>query len=176
MTDLPPETTPRTLRRLGHALLLLAWVCLVGLFFAMVEIQIEGGRGWAEGLPTWRIEQHWLLDIFWGGRPLTGYHAWVFSFMALVFHLHFFMRGSFTVKLEARTLGAIMIFWIVEDFLWFILNPTFGWSRLTPGQVPWHRSWLLGLPTDYWTFSLVGAALWVFSFWPDGKTETNEDA
>ncbi|WP_407669535.1 hypothetical protein [Paraburkholderia heleia] len=38
-------------------------------------------------LPTWRIEHHWLLDIFWGSRPMTGYHAWVFPFMALFFHL-----------------------------------------------------------------------------------------
>ena len=68
-------------------LLLLFWVGLLGYFFAMTEIQIEGASGWAASLPTWRIEKHPLLDIFWGGRPMTGYHAWVFPFMALVFHL-----------------------------------------------------------------------------------------
>ena len=76
---------PATRCRL-QVLLLIFWVVLLGFFFAQVEIQIEGAAGWAANLPTWRIEQHWLLDIFWGGRPLTGYHAWVFSFIALFFH------------------------------------------------------------------------------------------
>jgi hypothetical protein len=47
--------------------LLLLWVVLAAFFFAQVEIQIEGPAGWASSLPTWRIEDHWLLDIFWGG-------------------------------------------------------------------------------------------------------------
>ena len=47
-------------------LLTMFWVSLMAFFFAEVEIQIEGDAGWATSLPTWRIEQHWLLDIFWG--------------------------------------------------------------------------------------------------------------
>jgi hypothetical protein len=84
---------------------LLLWVIVLAGFFAMVEIQIEGGQGWAAGLPTWRIEQHWLLDLFWGGRPMTGYHAWIFSFMFLAFHLPLAMLGRFSWRLEARCLG-----------------------------------------------------------------------
>lgn len=72
----------------------LFWVALLGLFFAQTEIQIEGGAGWAANLPTWRIEHHWLLDIFWGGRPMTGYHAWVFPFIAMFFHFPFFSRNA----------------------------------------------------------------------------------
>jgi len=61
-----------------------------GVLFAEVEIQIEGAAGWASSL---RLEDrdHWLLDLFWGGRPMTGYHAWVFSFMFLAFHLGVFI-------------------------------------------------------------------------------------
>jgi hypothetical protein len=50
----------------------MAWVLVMAFFFANAEIQIEGGAGWATSLPTWRIEHHWLLDIFWGGRAMTG--------------------------------------------------------------------------------------------------------
>ncbi len=32
---------------------------------------------------TPRVEDHWLLDVF-CGRPVTGCHAWVFAFVALV--------------------------------------------------------------------------------------------
>lgn len=80
--------------------LLLAWVALLAFFFAQVEIQIEGPAGWAANLPTWRVDKHWLLDIFWGGRAMTGYHAWVFPFVALMFHLPVFLRGRWSWRMR----------------------------------------------------------------------------
>jgi hypothetical protein len=71
-------------------LLTLAWVVLLSFFFAQTEVQIEGSAGWAAHLPTWHIEHHWLLDIFWGGRAMTGYHAWIFPCIALFFHFPLF--------------------------------------------------------------------------------------
>ncbi|MBI5017977.1 MAG: hypothetical protein HZB55_21125 [Deltaproteobacteria bacterium] len=144
--------------------LLLAWIVLLAACFAQVEIQIEGPNGWASALPTWRVHGHWLLDLFWGGRPLTGYHAWVFSFMALVFHLPCVLAGPYSWRLETRCLGSLMIFWILEDFLWFAWNPAYGVARLAPAFVPWHRHWVLGLPTDYYTFLTVGGVLLWSSF------------
>jgi len=141
----------------------LLWVLLVAFMFANVEIQIEGGAGWAANLPTWRVEQHWLLDIFWGGRPMTGYHAWVFSFMALVFHLPMFFAPRWDWRLELRVIGGLMLFWIAEDFLWFILNPAYGLDKFAPASIPWHKHWWLGVPTDYVTFTGVGTALIAFS-------------
>ena len=141
------------------------WILLLALLFAQVEIQIEGPDGWATGLPTWRIEEGGpLQQLFWGGRPLTGYHVWVFSFMAAVFHLPLLLTGRFSLRLEARVLGSLMLFWILEDFLWFVLNPAFGLARLTPDHVPWHRHWVLGMPTDYPLFLAVGSVLLWVSF------------
>ena len=45
---------------------------------------------WASSLPTWRIEGGWLLDTFRGGRTMTGYHVYIFSFVAMVFPFAFF--------------------------------------------------------------------------------------
>ena len=88
-----------------RTLALVAWVLLLGFFFANVEIQIEGSAGWAANLPTWRIEKHWLLDLFWGGRAMTGYHAWVFPFVALFFHLPVFFNGQWSWRNEARIIA-----------------------------------------------------------------------
>jgi hypothetical protein len=153
-------------RRFGAWALTLVWTLLLAAFFANVEIQIEGAAGWAAGLPTWRIEKHWLLDIFWGGRPLTGYHAWVFPCVALFFHFPLVFMGHFSWRAEARALACIELFWITEDFLWFVLNPAFGLAKFKPGFVPWHVHWWGPAPVDYWTFLGLAGALFVFSCGP----------
>lgn len=152
-------------RAWAHAVAMATFIALLGYFFANVEIQIEGASGWAASLPvTFRVEKHWLLDIFWGGRPMTGYHAWVFSFMALVFHLPLVAEGHWSLRKHARVIASISMFWIIEDALWFILNPAFGWTKLTPAHVPWHVNWFLGLPTDYWTFGALSTVVFFATF------------
>lgn len=146
--------------------LILTAACVVVLayFFACAEIHIEGDAGWAINLPTWRIEEHWLLDIFWGGRAMTGYHAWVFPFIAIFFHFPLLFMAQWSLQLEARVLASIMLFWITEDFLWFILNPAFGWKRFHQDHVSWHKNWVCGAPVEYWIFGIFAAVLFWYSW------------
>lgn len=144
--------------------LTIGWIVLLGFFFAKAEIHIEGDAGWAANLPTWRIEKHWLLDIFWGGRAMTGYHAWVFPFITLFFHFPLFFMAQWSWQLEARVAASIMLFWIVEDFLWFIINPAFGWKRFHREHVSWHKNWVLGAPVEYWIFTVIGGLLFWYSY------------
>ena len=144
---------------LRHAALLVAWVALLGTLFALLEVQIEGAQGWAAGLPTWRVTDAPLLQMFFGGRAVTGYHVFAFSFMFCVFHLPLAVTGHFCWRMEARILGGLMLFWLIEDFLWFVLNPAYGIARFTPEHVPWHPHWLLGVPVDYIVFVALSAAL-----------------
>jgi hypothetical protein len=137
----------------------LAWTMTLAGLFAHVEIEIEGSAGWAASLPTWRVEQHWALDLFWGGRPMTGYHAWMFPFIALFFHFPFFFGQRWDWRAECKATGCIIVFWITEDALWFALNPAWGMTRFHAEAVPWHRHWVAGLPTDYWTFGAAAIAL-----------------
>ena len=148
-----------------HFLLLLSFVSLLAFFFAKVEIQIEGAEGWAVNLPTWRVEHHLLLTLFWGGRAMTGYHAWMFSFIALIFHLPLFMMASWSWMLEARVVSCIMLFWVVEDFLWFVMNPAFGLKRFKPQIVTWHPNWIFGAPVEYWGASLAGIVMMGYSYY-----------
>lgn len=141
----------------------LIWVLLLAYFLANVEIQIEGASGWAMNLPTWRIAPNWWLDLLWGGREMTGYHAWMFPCIALFFHFPLVLLGHWSWRLEARLLGCILTFWIAEDFFWFALNPAFGWTRFSPANVPWHIHWWGPAPTDYWVFLSIAAALLALS-------------
>ena len=61
--------------------------------------------------------------------------------------------------MEARILGSLMLFWLIEDILWFVMNPAYGLAKLTPEHVPWHPHWVLGVPVDYIVFMLLSAAL-----------------
>ena len=140
----------------------IGFVVVLAFFFAKVEIQIEGDSGWAANLPTWRVEEHWLLNIFWGGRAMTGYHAWVISFISLFFHLPVLFMWQWSWQLEARILASLMVFWIVEDFLWFIVNLAFGWKRFHQQHVPWHKHWICGAPTDYWVFIGISGLLFAY--------------
>ena len=144
---------------LRQVLLLLLWVAVLATLFAQLEIQIEGARGWAAGLPTWRLEDAPILRPLFGGRTITGYHVFAFGFMFCVFHLTLALTGRFSWRMEARILGSLLLFWIVEDFLWFAMNPAFGLAKLTPQNVPWHPHWLFGVPVDYFVFGLLSVAL-----------------
>jgi len=137
---------------------ILGFVLAGAVLWAKMEIEIEGKDGWAAALPTWRIESHWLLDIFYGGRPLTGYHVWAFCFVFFFFHFPFFFNHGWTWQTELRIVGAYDLFWVVEDFLWFVLNPHYGWARFTRSEVWWHKRWFLGLPVDYWVLGGLGVA------------------
>ena len=149
---------------LPRFVLLFASVFVLGFFFAKVEIQIEGSAGWATSLPTWRIEQHILLTLFWGGRAMTGYHAWAFTFVALMFHLPLAMMGQWSWLLEGRVLASVMLFWVIEDLLWFVLNPDFGLRRFNPEHAPWHKNWIMGAPVEYWVAGAGGFALMAYSY------------
>jgi hypothetical protein len=135
------------------------FVLLSAFFFAKLEIEIEGRDGWAAGLPTWRVENHVLLDLFFGGRPLTGYHVWSFVLFFFLFHMPFFFTGSWSVRGELNVLGGYFLFWVVEDFLWFVMNPNFGLKKFNKEHALWHKRWILGLPLEYWAFSTLAVLL-----------------
>jgi hypothetical protein len=148
----------------GQLLATLACVLAAAYLFARVEIEIEGDAGWAANLPTWRIEEHPLLDIFWGGRAMTGYHLWMFSFIGVFFHFPLCFMGEWSLRLEARVAASVMLFWIVEDYLWFVINPAFGWRRFKKEHVAWHKRWSCGAPIDYWIFGAASVLLFWYGY------------
>ena len=87
---------------------------------------------------------------------MTGYHAWAFSLVALFFHFPLIFGGEYSWALELRVLASIMLFWVTEDFLWFVLNPAFGFQRFAKIHAGWHKHWVAGAPIEYWIFTPLG--------------------
>jgi hypothetical protein len=130
--------------------------------FALLEVQIEGPHGWAVSLPTWRVENRWTR-LFYSSKPLTGYHLYVQLFSLAVVHLPFALgTAPFSWHLEARVISFLVFFWVLEDFLWFLLNPAFGLKRFRAEHIWWHApTWWWIMPRDYWLFVPLG----IFLYW-----------
>ena len=122
-----------------------------------MEIQIEGKYGFAEKLPTWRIRWQWYA-WFSNGKILTGYHLYLNLLLLLFFHTPFLFSG-WTLAGELMVLSGFCLFIPCWDFLWFALNPAFGWKRYRKESIWWMRTWYGPFPADYWNGLLSSGAL-----------------
>jgi len=145
---------------------LAAYLLLAAFTFARVEIEIEGPHGWAANLPTWRISNQWT-KIFYGSRPLTGYHLWLQIFVLTLAHCPFALGlCPWSWPMELRVIGFVILFFIVEDFLWFVLNPAYGLKRFRREHIWWHAPhWWWFMPRDYWVFLTVGCGIYLAGVW-----------
>jgi hypothetical protein len=152
---------------------LLLWFWALGL--AGIEIEIEGGYGWAERLPTWyrkRALAYRVFGVFMGRRPLTGYHVFAFTIPLLLLHLPFVAGADWTLEDELLAVATYLVLAVVWDYLWFVLNPAYTVARFRRGRVWWFEvPWIWRFPLDYYTgvgLSIAVAALAVF---PAGDAE-----
>lgn len=120
---------------------------LIALTLALLEIQIEGKHGWAEKLPTWRWQSPLVLRIV--GKPITGYHVCLVTFLLLFFHLPF-LYVEWSIAREMELLSFFFLLTVFWDFLWFLCNPHFGWKRFRAGQVWWFPKWWGPFPVGYY--------------------------
>lgn len=143
-----------------------ALLFLYGLLFALAEIEIEGRDGWAEKLPTWYRVTPWYARVFgllMSGKPLTGYHAVMIPLTFVSFHLGLAFGQPWSLALELQIFARYVLWTVVWDILWFLLNPAFGWRRFRPGEIWWlgRKLWIGRFPIEYWNAFLtsVGCAI-----------------
>jgi hypothetical protein len=144
---------------------LLLWLWAFGL--AGIEIEIEGGRGWAERMPTWFLKRGRIGRIYglvMGHRPLTGYHVFAFAIPLLIVHLPFGFGLDWSIEAELGQLAIFFALAVIWDYLWFVNNPAYTVRRFQRGRVWWFEvPWVWRFPLDYYTgvglsIALAGAA------------------
>jgi hypothetical protein len=138
-----------------HFVPLLGWLGVAAVFLALLEIEIEGGTGWAKSLPTWRYGPPWIRRLL-NGKDLTGYHLYLSALLLLLVHLPVLFIG-WSPALELTILSAFLTFAVLWDALWFALNPAIDRNRRAVAW--WFRSWLGPFPTDYYVGLALAAAL-----------------
>lgn len=135
------------------------FILITSLIWALMEIQIEGKNGWAAALPTWRYKVY--IKHFWE-REITGYHVYLMTFIVVLLH-SVFLFVQWSLKLELKVIAFFFLLAIIEDFLWFVLNPNFGLSKFNRVDVPWHTMWFLYVPSFYWILMPLGVFLYSIS-------------
>lgn len=138
---------------------------------AVMEINVEGRHGWAGNLPTWKLRQGPMARLYsflMTGKPLTGYHASAFPAWLLFFHLPFAFGTPWSGKAELIAIALFFTWGPTEDFLWFMLNPTFGPQKFKKEYIRWYQTspWIFGLfPLDYLSAWGFATALTVLAQW-----------
>ncbi len=155
----------------GRTLLLFAWAFGLG----AIEIEIEGGYGWCERLPTWFLKRGRVGRVYgvaMGHRPLTGYHVYAFVIPLLVLHLPFVMGVDWTLAGELRTFATYFALAVVWDYLWFVLNPAYTVRRFKRGNVWWFEvPWIWRFPLDYYVGIALSIGLAGLAAWAGGGAE-----
>ena len=127
---------------------------------AFWESYIEGYNSWDTGKLGWKFRIGFLKQ-----KPLTMYHLFLYvitipMFMMLPLLLFGFDKHLFLLLIANYFLGLV-----VEDFLWFVVNPVWGGLRnFNSAKVNWHRFHRIGrleLPDFYIIFILVAVTIFV---------------
>ena len=143
----------------SYFLALWLFVIVLSVFTSLMEIQIEGGNGWAGCLPSWRFAPSWMRALL-NGKEITGYHVYFNMHTYLLFHMPLLFVG-FSWMAELTILSLLFAYNLIEDALWFILNPHYGWQGLMKGNVMWYTKWWGPFPVEYY-FSAGMSALCAF--------------
>jgi hypothetical protein len=146
---------------LDIARIVLLWLWAFGL--GCIEIEIEGGHGWAERLPTWYLKRGRIGRIYgiaMGQRPLTGYHVFAFTIPLVIVHLPFGFGLEWNLGAELSQLAVFFALAVIWDYIWFVMNPAYTVSRFRRENVWWFQvPWIWRFPLDYYVGIVVSVAL-----------------
>ena len=132
------------------------FLIILAAFHAKMELMSEGKMGWGLKFPCWRVNN--ALTQLLLGKELSGYHFYMCLTFLLLFHSPFLFI-TFNLSNELFIMGFYFLYWIVEDFLWFIESKHYGLRNFKKGRIYWHKRFFGGLPVSYWTGIIIGTIL-----------------
>jgi hypothetical protein len=135
---------------------LFCWIILGFIGLAFLESTIEGDQGGAEGTKGWRKK---VL-----GYELKEYHFWLWYIVIPIF----VFSPLIALGPDFRVFGMLAIAYLVggmlEDFLYFVINPNFGvhkWNSRYGKWMPWFKIGGVEIPQFYVRNAIAAAVVWV---------------
>lgn len=134
----------------------IVWAAMIA--NAFWESYVEGDNPWDRRKLGWKIK-------FGHKYCLPAYHFFLFLVMwPLLLSLPLFIYG-WNTQLFGILLSAYMTGLILEDFLWFVVNPAVKLSQFNPdyaGYYPWIKIGNFQIPSFYIYELIAAVASWYF--------------
>ncbi|MBU1952043.1 hypothetical protein KJ733_03980 [Patescibacteria group bacterium] len=133
------------------------WIIMAFIATSFWEAYIEGQHGGAEKQVGWKIKV--------GKYYLNGYHFWLW-----VVAYPLLLTLPLVINYSSRVLGLILIGYflgqVIEDFLWFVVNPQWPFRHFRPDKADWFP-WMkfgkkYGLPFFYVPYLIFAFLAWWF--------------
>jgi hypothetical protein len=160
-----------------------AFFFMLALLFSAGFASVEGSIPYAGNLPdVWRPDPNlwWVKILYWFpnlGRPVNGLDTF---FLLLaggfgIFLVPVYMKTHghpYGLKDWFEMLTVFIVFSVIEDWVWYLINPFFGIQRFWPEYIPnWmHPLWFMGLPSQYWYGLFASIPVALIAHWPDYKS------
>ena len=127
------------------------WIILGFVAMSFWEAYAEGKYPWASRSVGWKIK---ITKRF----TCTGYHTFLLIMITFFLTLPLIING-WNTKLFGIILSAASLGLVVEDFLWYVVNPVYSFKKFNPKDAN-HYPWIGPVPVLY----VIGIAISLFSW------------
>ena len=138
---------------------LLVFICVILAFviMAFLERTIEGPNGWGRKTygKRFRITKNFLI---------TEYHLWFWLFLIILVLVLPLVVSGFSLESFGFLLSALAIGCLLEDFLYFVVNPYFGLKKFNSKNVKWHQWMKIGKLELPWSY-ILGIIIAFLLYW-----------
>ncbi|MDP3998763.1 MAG: hypothetical protein Q8P89_04080 [bacterium] len=136
--------------------LIFLWIYLAMIAMSFWESEVEGRKAWDRGKLGWKINL--------GKYCLPAYHFFVFWVMwPLLLTLPLVVYG-WNLRLLGILISAYFSGMIIEDFMWYVVNPAIKFSESFNSKFanyyPWLKFGKLEIPTLYFIGIAVSIISW----------------
>jgi hypothetical protein len=143
--------TPKTI-----AIFSLIYIAMIA--NAFWEAYVEGDNPWDKRKLGWKIK-------FGPKYCLPAYHFFLFVVMWPTILLLPLVISGWNTKLFGILVSAYSTGMVIEDFLWFVVNPAVGVRKFNSEYAtyyPWTKIGKFSLPTFYFIAAIIAVGSWVF--------------
>lgn len=137
--------------------LIFIWIYMAMIAMSFWESYVEGRNPWDKRKLGWKIKM--------GRYCLPAYHFYVFFIMwPLLLSLPLIIYG-WDLKLFGILISAYFSGMIIQDFMWFVVNPAVKLSEFNSKWVkyyPWIKIGKFEIPTFYVVGLIISALSWYF--------------
>jgi|SRR3989344_4170040 len=142
-------------------IIILGYILAIFISIAFWEAYIEGRGGWAANQVGWKTN----MKVGFLRRPLDAYHFWSWLVMIPLFLMLPFVMFGWNAHLFWLVIIGFLLGTVLEDFLWFVVNPAFPFKDFNPKKVWWHYWVGFGkykLPEFYLLYPILAILIWQF--------------